>query len=127
MSAGRVKEFANRNRLSELLLQHGFGVFVPLIDTGIDMIAHNETSGEVRLIQQKSRWTVDRKYLGRNLWIAFPDEIQWYLVPHDHLVETAHKGMAQTVSWLDKGTYHRAPLSASQRDALADYRIGIAA
>ncbi len=126
MSGSRVVEYANRNRLAELLLRDGFGVFVPLIDTGIDMIAHHEKTREIRLIQQKSRWTIDKKYHGRDLWVAFPDATFWYLVPHDHLVETAHESLADTISWRDRGLYHRSPLSATQRVDLSSYRIGIA-
>ncbi|TFL18152.1 hypothetical protein [Jannaschia formosa] len=125
MSGSRVVEYANRNRLSELLLQDVFGVFVPLIDSGIDMIAYREDTREIRLIQQKSRWTVDRKYLGRNIWIAFPDGEDWFLVPHDHLLRTAHEGLVDTQSWTETGVYSRASITAAQRSALAGYKIGV--
>lgn len=122
MTDGTIREYSLRNRLSELLMTEGYGVFVPLIDKGIDLIAHHAERGEVRLIQQKSRWTIARKYLGRTLWVAFPDSGGWYIAPHDTLVERAGENVLVSKSWTDKGLYHRKALSAAMRADLREFR-----
>lgn len=122
MKEGKVREYSLRNRLSELLMTEGYGVFVPLIDRGIDLIAHHEERGEFRLIQQKSRWTIARKYLGRNLWVAFPDIDGWYIAPHDTLVNRASADVLASKSWTDKGLYHRKALSVAMRADLREFR-----
>ena len=49
---------------------------------------------------------IDRKYVGRNIWMAFPIGGDWYLMPHDRMVELAEKeGITQTASWIDGGAY----------------------
>ena len=121
----RVTEMANRNRLAEVLMQDGWGVFVPLIDDGIDLIAYREDTREFRLIQQKARWTIDRKYIGRGLWVAFPDNEHWYLVPHDRLADTAPDGTLESKSWTGPGIYSRATLSKAMREQLAAFRLAI--
>lgn len=66
-------EVINRNALVTVALNQGYNGFLPVYDNGIDLILHNEVTGDTKLVQLKSRWTIDKKYLGRNIWIAFPD------------------------------------------------------
>lgn len=49
----------------------------------------NATTGDTKLVQLKGRWTIDKKYQGRNVWIAFHDGGHWYVAPHDELVRLA--------------------------------------
>jgi hypothetical protein len=88
----------------------------------IDLILHNEATGDTKLVQLKGRWTIDKKYLGRNIWIAFPDRGEWYVAPHDELV-TQGERHTQTASWV-KGTYSKSPLGVKDRAELAVYRFG---
>ena len=69
-----------RNALSTRLLPRGYNVFLPVFDEGIDMIAHRKQDNYVKLIQQKCRWGIFWKYLGRNIWMAFPDKDDWSLM-----------------------------------------------
>ena len=116
-------EVVNRNILTNLLLDKGYNVFLPVMDRGIDLIAHRETDGDVKLIQLKSRWTINRKYERRNIWIAFPDDGDWYLAPHDWMVGTAGAGVLSSKSWREGGAYSRGSLSEDQRGAMSPLRI----
>lgn len=116
------REIILRNDLSTRLLDLGYNVFLPVFDEGIDLIAHRESDGDLKLIQQKGRWSILRKYEGRNIWIAFPNAGNWYLVPHDEMLgwsEIAH--YLTTPSWLEKGAYHSGTPSRAVLARCADY------
>lgn len=118
------QEVIHRNVLSTRLLQLGYNVFLPVYDEGIDLIAHRESDDDVRLIQQKSRWGIFRKYIGRNIWLAFPDGGDWYLVPHDAMLDWPEvAGFLATPSWCDGGKYHRVRMSAALRARCRAYII----
>lgn len=117
-------EVIQRNELTTLLLQQGYNVFLPVYDHGIDLIAHRESDDDVKLVQQKSRWTIARKYLGRNIWIAFRSDGAWFLAPHDEMVRLADAaGYTKTPSWIEAGLYHRKALSRSLREQCLHYRL----
>ncbi|WP_242121251.1 hypothetical protein [Sphingomonas lacusdianchii] len=115
-------EVVNRNALVTAALNQGYNAFLPVYDNGIDLILHNEATGDTKLVQLKGRWTIDKKYLGRNIWIAFPDRGDWYVVPHDLMVEQGVKH-TETQSWV-RGTYSKSPLSKIDRANLAEFRFG---
>lgn len=116
-------EVVNRNALVTVALGQGYNVFLPVYDNGIDLILHNEASGDTKLVQLKGRWTIDKKYLGRNIWIAFQDRGAWYVAPHDEMVEHGTKHTT-TASWT-KGTYSKSPLSKADRAILKRYLFGL--
>lgn len=74
-------EVVNRNALVTVALNQGYNAFLPVYDNGVDLIPHNEVTGDTKLVQLKGRWTIDKKYLGRNIWIAFPDHVNGMLRP----------------------------------------------
>lgn len=113
-----------RNALSTRLLSRGYNVFLPVFDEGIDMIAHREQDNDLKLIQQKARWGIFRKYLDRNIWLAFPDKGDWFLVPHDPMLDWPEvAAFLLTSSWSQQGQYHMSSLSAALRARCLDYRI----
>ncbi|MCP5373804.1 MAG: hypothetical protein H6907_18900 [Hyphomicrobiales bacterium] len=119
-----AEEVIQRNELSTLLLRLGYNVYLPVYDHGIDLIAHREADGDTKVIQQKSRWTIARKYLGRNIWIAFRSRGVWYLAPHDEMVAFAEAaGYTASRSWVETGLYHRAAMSKAMEEAYGPYRL----
>ena len=102
----QVREVINRNTVVSLALAQDFNAFLPVYDGGVDFILYRESDGLVRKVQLKGRWMIDRKYVGRDIWMAFPIGGDWYLMPHDRMVELAEKeGITQTASWIDGGAY----------------------
>jgi hypothetical protein len=121
-------EAINRNEFVNLALKDGYNVFLPVYDGAVDFILHRESDGTsesvLRKVQLKSRWTIDKKYIGRDIWIAFPIENVWYLAPHDEMVASAEEaGTTKTVSWTDRGGYSRPRLSATLIAKCVQYRF----
>jgi hypothetical protein len=115
-------EVVNRNALVTVALNQGYNAYLPVYDNGIDLILLNEATGDTRLVQLKGRWTIDKKYIGRNIWVAFPDRGVWYVAPHDEMLRLGERHTG-TDSWA-KGTYSKSPLSKTDREELAAYRFG---
>lgn len=116
-------EVKNRNALTDLLLDLGYNVYLPVLDEGIDLIAHHEASRDTRLIQLKSRWTIAEKYRNRNIWIAFPDGRDWFLLPHDEMIEWPEvAGYTATESWT-RGGYSTAHLSRALRQRCRSFQL----
>lgn len=81
---GKQKEVYNFHCIAALLAKCGFATY-PIRDdwNGGDMIARHMTNGETIIVQLKSRMSFDKKYLGKNIWLAFPDADGAYAFPHD--------------------------------------------
>ncbi len=119
------REVILRNTLSSALLDLRYNVFLPVFDEGVDLIAHREEDQDVKIVQQKSRWTINKKYAGRNIWIAFPDDDTWYLVPHDDMLNWPEvQNYLRTASWRDNGIYHVARPSRALRLRLEPFSLG---
>ena len=83
---GRQQEVYNFHQIAALLVKYGYATYTIRDDwKGGDMFARHMLTGEPMTIQIKSRLTFDQKYLGKALWIAFPeaDTQAAYLYPHD--------------------------------------------
>lgn len=120
----QVREVINRNTVISLALEQGFNAFVPVYDGGVDFILYRESDLELRKVQLKARWTIDRKYLGRDIWIAFPIAGDWYLMRHDEMVTAAEAdGVTKSKSWIDDGNYSRPRLSVAAISKCAPYRF----
>ncbi|WP_159831962.1 hypothetical protein [Novosphingobium sp. TCA1] len=120
----QVLEVINRNALVSLALAKGFNAFLPVYDGGVDFILYNESTGDVRKVQLKGRWTIDQKYLSRDIWIAFHDKGHWYLAPHDEMASMAvDYGFTKTASWTHGRAYSCPRLSKQMLADMAPYRF----
>jgi hypothetical protein len=120
----QIREVVNRNTVVSLALEQGFNAFLPVYDGGVDFILYRESDSELRKVQLKSRWTIDRKYMGRDIWVAFPIAGEWYLMPHDKMFALGEAdGVTVTSSWIDNGAYSRPRLSAVGIGQCAPYRF----
>ena len=77
-------------------------------------------------MQLKGRLTIDKKYSGKNLEMAFPIEGRWYVVEHDVLVEAIGRltTFLDTDSWKVQGGYSVARPSRALREWLEPYELG---
>lgn len=82
----RQRENRNFHQLAALLSTCGFNS-TPIRDEGqgSQFIAYNGESKAILRVQLKDRLTIDEKYLGEGICIAFPlgESNSWYLFPHD--------------------------------------------
>lgn len=121
----RQQENYNMLKLGAVLADFGFDL-IRLNDDwqGADAIG-NHTDGSYIKIQLKGRLTIDRKYLEKDIYIAFRDNDAWYLYPHDELVEILDSvGIAtKTTSWTEKGHYSWPQISNQLYTILNQYRL----
>jgi hypothetical protein len=80
---------------------------------GGDMFARHMLSGHSLLIQLKSRLTFDKKYLDKDLWLAFRQGDAVYVYPHDEVLasylksrEGRQKPLEGSLSWTRDGLVH---------------------
>ena len=92
-----------------MLADYGFNC-IKLADDwqGADFLACHKDGLDTLKVQLKSRLTIDIKYKGKELFVAFPINGHWYLVEHDTLIEKVgqHTSWLHTPSWVNKGCYH---------------------
>lgn len=122
----REKENYNFLKVSAVLADYGFVTMRLSSDwQGADFIAQHLDGETFLKVQLKSRLTFDKKYIGKNIYVAFPSEFKWYLYPHDTLLERvlAETRIGKTKSWLD-GTYTFPKLSKQIQEFLRTYKVG---
>lgn len=121
-----VTEVINRNALISIALTQGYVAFLPVYDPGIDLILYSELTGDLKKVQLKGRWTINKKYRDRDIHIAFPDRGIWYVAPHDEVLLEFSKAQFKLdgVSWVRDGEYSYAPLSKKMLTLLEPYRFG---
>ena len=120
----QVREVINRNIVVSLALEQGFNAFLPVYDGGVDFVLYRESDGRIHKVQLKSRWMIDKKYIGRDIWMAFPIGDVWHLMPHDKMLEFAEAdGTTKTSAWIDEGAYSRPRPSAAVIAECEPYRF----
>jgi hypothetical protein len=122
----RQKENFNFQKVSAVLADYGF-VTLRLSDDwqGADFIAQHIDGETFLKVQLKGRLSFDRKYCDKDLWVAFSADGEWYLYPHDELLQVvlASMNVSHTLSWTERGGYSFSRLSAALRQLLAPYRV----
>ena len=122
----RQKENFNYQKLSAVLADYGY-VTHRLSDDwqGADFIAQHITKDRFLKVQLKSRLSFDRKYQGKEIWIAFPDKGGWYVFPHDEILNEllTKSNVSNTSSWAEKGIYSFPVISTAIRKKLRPYYL----
>jgi hypothetical protein len=85
-----------------------------------------DVEGNFLKVQLKGRFTVDKDYIGKDLWMAFPDQGKLYLFPHDEIMEQflADSNVKNTVSW-QRGKYSIRGLSKKLLEMRQPYLLEI--
>jgi hypothetical protein len=122
----RQQENYNYQKLSAALADYGFVTMRLSSDwRGADLIAQHIDGETFLKIQLKGRLTFCRHYMGKDLYLAFRRGDDWYVYPHDELLEKVHKinGLKDTASWIEKGIYSFPTLSKRLYRLLNRYLI----
>ena len=84
----RQQERYNFQNIAGLLADYGFSS-IKLDDDwqGADFLAQHIDGFNFIKVQLKGRLTFDKKYIGKNIFIAFPYLKSWYLFNHDELLD----------------------------------------
>ena len=130
---GRQQEVYNFHQIAALLAKYGYATYTIRDDwNGGDMFARHMLTGEPMTIQIKSRLTFERKYLGKALWIAFPeaDTQAAYLYPHDAVLNeyldlrrTRNLPLEDSAAWEQDGLVHWGRPTKELLEVLQPYRI----
>lgn len=123
--SARQKENYNFQKLSAVLADYGFATLRLSDDwNGADFIAQH-LSGETLKVQLKSRFCVYSKYQGKDLWIAFPSTADWYIYPHDPILQSVLEltDIRHTDSWSVRGGYSWAVFPEVMRTTLAPFLL----
>ena len=95
---------------------------------GADFLAKHIHEKEILKVQLKGRLDFRKKYLGKDLIVAFHAKKTdiWYLYPHDELLNKLELAglVLNTKAWA-KGGYSFAGLSPELQQMLETYRLGV--
>ncbi|HKC65063.1 MAG TPA: hypothetical protein VKB86_15580 [Pyrinomonadaceae bacterium] len=122
----REKENYNYQKLAGVLADYGFVTMRLSADwRGADLIAQHIDGDTFLKIQLKGRLTFCEKYVGKEIYIAFPRRGDWYIYPHDELLEKVDSiiGIKTTLSWTEEGIYSFPSLSKKLYQILNKYQI----
>lgn len=123
----RQKENYNFQKVAARLAEYGFNS-IRLTDDwqGADFIAVHIDGETFLKFQLKGRLVIDRKYVGKNVYVAFLHGEELYLYDHDKFVQHLEGNDligAESVTWHEKG-FRSWPIPPSWAiKYLADYRI----
>jgi hypothetical protein len=123
----RQKETYNFHRAAARLALYGYNSILLSDDwLGADFIAYHLNGRDFYRVQLKGRMTLDRKYLGKGLYIAFFDAERLFVYPHDEVAQAvdATAGIRDTSSWSEGGKYTWPTIPAWAQAILAPYEIG---
>jgi hypothetical protein len=122
----RQQENYNMLKLGAVIADYGFDL-IRLNDDwqGADCIANHIDGSTFLKVQLKGRLTIDKKYIEKDLYIAFRNEGDWYLYPHDELIEKLHDSdiALHTNSWVEKGHYSWPTLSSRIEKIIVPYKL----
>ena len=122
----RQKEIYNFQKVAAILADYGFNC-IKLSDDwhGADFLAYHKDGSNTLKVQLKARPTIDKKYVGKDIFITFPAAGSWYLLEHDRLVEKAsqHTNWLNTSSWKNKGGFSSATISPTFLHNICEYRL----
>lgn len=127
----RQKENFNFQKVASTLADYGFNC-IRLSDDwqGADFIACHIDGNNFVKIQLKGRLTFDKKYIGKNIYIAFNQDRKWHLYPHDKLLrkkvedqKTVEKLIENTKAWLERGIYSFPRIPKKFEKHMAQYKI----
>jgi hypothetical protein len=122
----RQKENFNFQKVAAHLADYGFNCLRLSDDwQGADFIACHIDGNTFLKVQLKGRLDINKKYIGKDIFIAFRHEGTWYLYPHDEVKNLLLDSglMAGSKSWDEDGGFSWPNLSAQIKDLIQRYVI----
>ena len=123
----KQKEIHNFQKVAALLADYGFNC-IKLDDDwlGADFLAYHKDGTTTLKVQLKARAGISKKYVGKDLYLAFPIDGRWYLLLHDELVSLAAETTSwlQSSSWNEHGEYSAAQPSRRMLARLSNRAVG---
>ena len=124
--SAKAQESYNFHKLSAILADYGFSSNWLNVDfESADFIATHFNGIDIIKVQLKGRLTIDKKYIGKEIHIAFPYENQFYMIPHDHLIEVIQNATQwlNSKSWTENGAYSTGNPSKELLSIIEDFKL----
>ena len=122
----RQKEKYNFQKVAARLANYGYNCLRLSDDWhGADFIACHINGETFLKVQLKGRLTIDRKYEGKDIFIAFFEGDDCYVYPHDEVitrVEAAEK-VISSASWSEAGSYTWPSVPRWMRPIIEEYKV----
>ena len=100
----RQKENYNFHKVASALAEYGYNSMRLNDDwQGADFIAIK--GDEMIKVQLKGRFTIDKKYLGKEIYIVFIEDEIIKIYDHDEVVNSLSGSILETESWNINGNY----------------------
>jgi hypothetical protein len=122
----RQKENFNFQKVAAKLADYGFNCMWLNDDwQGADFIACHIDGSTFIKVQLKGRLTLDKKYNGKDIYVAFKQDGQWYIYPHDQLQEELLEMglMSGSKSWNENGGYSWPNIPKIVAEHLSQYEV----
>jgi len=122
----RQKENYNFHIVAARLAEYGFNSMRVTDDwQGADFIACHIDGERFLKVQLKGRLTLDRKYEGKDIYIAFRYHDQCYLYPHDEMVAHVERlgNIVGSASWSEQRSYSWPQPPGWAKSILEDYKV----
>jgi hypothetical protein len=105
---GKQKEAHNFQKVSAALADYGYSTIRLQNDwQGADFIAQDHSGSTFLKVQLKGRADLKKKYIGKDICVAFPHDDYWYMYFHDELLAEAQSLgiVVNSDSWITHGSY----------------------
>ena len=100
----KQKENYNFHKVSSKLADYGFNSMRLNDDwEGADFISINKD--EMIKLQLKGRFTIDKKYIGKDIYISFLEDEKVKIYKHDDALEVIPENVKISKSWSEVGNY----------------------
>lgn len=126
----RQKETYNFHRVAGRLAEYGYNSILLSDDwLGADFIAYHNDGKRFYRVQLKGRMTIDDKYIGKELYIAFvdahPEGDRIYVYPHDEMAKRidAAGRINDSKSWSKYRSYSWPSVSSWMRELLTEFEV----
>jgi len=122
----RQQENYNFHKISAHLANFGYNCLRLSDDwQGADFIACHIDGNTFLKVQLKGRLTIQKKYCGKDIYVAFFHKGDWYVYPHDDMMNQiiAAKLMVKSDSWKVKGGYSWPSVSVQLLAMLEPYKV----
>tara|TARA_B100001115_G_C15846192_1_gene426479 strand:- start:4791 stop:5435 length:645 start_codon:yes stop_codon:yes gene_type:complete len=102
----KQKENYNFHKVASSLADYGYNCIWLNDDwQGSDFIAIHISGENFLKIQLKGRFSVDKKYLGKDIWISFIENEEIKIYNHDTVVKKLSDNILKSKSWHESGSY----------------------
>lgn len=125
MSPSEVRKY-NYNKVTAALSDYGFSTeLLPEGQFVWDFVATQEHTGKKIKVLIRPQMTLEKKFLGKDIYICFLEGSNWYIYPHDQHYEHVRitSNLMDTSSWKKEGTFTVSKLSAQNKLAIAPFKI----